>query len=106
MLYGKLVARIAEMTGVAPEEVRAVLRAFPDVIMECFEGEQVKTHLGIFRIVRRKEKRVRLPTGEWTTAEERVQARLRPGKRLQRQPTKPSEDLSIQPDQEDPDLKA
>jgi nucleoid DNA-binding protein len=86
MLYGKLVARLAEITGVSAEDVRAVLYAFPDVVMECAENEQVKTYLGIFRVVRRAKKPVKLPTGEWTSAPERLHARLRPGKRLQRIP--------------------
>lgn len=110
MLYGKLVARISEITGVNPEEVRAVLYAFPDVIMECEEDEQVKTYLGIFRVVRRKRKRVRLPSGEWTFARERLHARLRPGKRLQRDleddasepPTAPAPSSSSDETGEDP----
>jgi nucleoid DNA-binding protein len=83
MLYGKLVARISEITGVNVEDVRAVLFAFPGIVMECAEDEQVKTYLGTFRVVRRTKKRVRLPSGEWTYAPERLHARLRPGKLLQ-----------------------
>ena len=70
--------------GVSEEGVRRVLHVFPDVVMECEEDEQVKTPLGVFRLVRRKRKLVRTPTGEWTHAPERIQARIRPGKRLQR----------------------
>jgi len=84
MLYAKLVARIAEITGVPENEVRGVLAAFPDVIMECEEGEQVKTYLGVFRIVRRHRKRVKDPQGRWTYSKERLHARIRPGKRLQK----------------------
>lgn len=111
MLYGKLVARISEITGVSAEDVRAVLYAFPDVVMECDEDEQVKTYLGIFRVVRRKRKRVRLPSGKWTYAPERLHARLRPGKRLQRLlepetasglPTDPSSSTESDDPDEDP----
>jgi len=86
MLYAKLVVRIAEVTGVPEEEVRRVLSAFPDVIMEGEEGEQTKTPLGTFRLVRRKRKRVKDPQGRWTCSKERLDARIRPGKRLQRGP--------------------
>lgn len=71
--------------GVSDEDVRKVLFKFPDVIMECEEGEQVRTYLGVFRIVRRKEKRVKDPQGRWTVSKERLHARIRPGKRLQRE---------------------
>jgi nucleoid DNA-binding protein len=70
--------------GVAEKDVRKVLRMFPEVIMECEEGEQVRTYLGTFRMTRRKRKRVKDPQGRWTHSEERIFARIRPGKRLQR----------------------
>lgn len=70
--------------GVTEEDVRKVLLHFPDVLMECEEGEQVKTYLGVIKMVRRKRKRVKDPQGRWTYSPERLQARLRPGKRLQR----------------------
>jgi hypothetical protein len=70
--------------GVSEEDVRKVLYHFPDVIMECEEGEQVKTYLGVIKMVRRKRKRVKDPQGRWTFSPERLQARLRPGKRLQK----------------------
>lgn len=70
--------------GISKKDVRKVLRAFPNVIMECDEGEQVRTYLGTFRITRRKRKRVKDPQGRWTYSEPRVVARIRPGKRLQR----------------------
>lgn len=70
--------------GVSEDDVRNVLLKFPDVIMECEEGEQVKTYLGVFRIVRRKRKRVKDPQGRWTFSKERLYARIRPGKKLQR----------------------
>jgi hypothetical protein len=70
--------------GVTEESVRKVLLSFPDVLMELEEGEQVKTYLGVIKMVRRKRKRVKDPQGRWTHSPERIQARLRPGKRLQR----------------------
>lgn len=80
--------------GVPEEAVRDVLQALPDVIMECEEGEQVKTHMGVIKIVRRKRKRVKDPSGQWTYSPERLQARLRPGKRLQKMLEEPSESRS------------
>ena len=78
MLYevitSALVARIAEETGVAEEDVRRVLAIFPDVLMEAEEGEQTRTPLGVFSIIRRKQKAVRTPDGIWSAAPERIQA--------------------------------
>jgi len=84
MRYRKLVERISAATGVSEDDVRGVLQALPDAIMECAEGEHVKTSLGVFRIVRRKRKRVKDPQGHWTHSPERLEARVRPGKRLQK----------------------
>jgi len=70
--------------GVSEDDVRKVLLHFPDVLMELEENEQVKTYLGVIKLVRRKRKRVKDPQGRWTHSPERLQARLRPGKRLQR----------------------
>jgi hypothetical protein len=49
------------------------------------EGEQTRTPLGVFTIVRRKQKAVRTPDGKWSSAPERIQAKLKPGKKLQRE---------------------
>jgi nucleoid DNA-binding protein len=93
--------------GVSDEHVRKVLFKLPDVIMECEEGEQVKTYLGVFRIVRRKEKRVKDPQGRWTVSKERLHARIRPGKRLQRElnpdPEAPNVLSMFSSEGEDPD---
>lgn len=83
--------------GVSEEDVRKVLLAFPDVIMECEEGEQVRTYLGTFRMTRRKRKRVKDPKGNWTFSEEKFVARIRPGKRLQREIPKASSGPSSPP---------
>lgn len=89
--------------GVSEEDVRRVLLAFPDVIMECDEGEQVKTYLGTFRMTRRKRKRVKDPQGRWTYSEERLVARIRPGKRLQKDvPSGPSNPTPKPDPDEDP----
>jgi nucleoid DNA-binding protein len=107
MLYGILVSRLAAITGLSEEDVRKVLSSLPDVVMECAEGEQVKTPLGAFKIIRRRRKRVRAPSGDWVFAPERLQARVRPGKKLQRdvEPSAnghPNRDLDLEQDPEDP----
>jgi len=76
--------------SVSEEDVRRVLLAFPDIIMECEEGEQVKTYLGTFRMTRRKRKRVKDPQGRWAFSEEKLVARIRPGKRLQKPVAEPA----------------
>ena len=83
--------------GISEEDVRKVLRAFPDVLMECEEGDQVRTYLGVIKIVRRKRKRVKDRQGRWTFSPERLQARLRPGKRLQRSLEGDSSESSTSP---------
>lgn len=94
--------------GVEDQDIRKVLHVLPDVVMECEEGEQVRTPLGVFKVVRRKSKRVRCPSGVWTQAPERIQARIRPGKRLQRPIEEPASErrtedyLTLVPD-EDPE---
>jgi len=82
MLYHELLARISAATGIDPETARGVLDALPQAIMSCAEGEKVRTPLGTFKVIRRRPKKVRLPSGKWTVAVERVQARLRPGSKL------------------------
>lgn len=104
MLYTTLIAKIAAKTGLQEEDVRKVLTAFPEVVMECEEGEQVKTPLGAFKIIRRKRKKVRAPSGEWSFAPERLQARMRPGINLQLD-LESSESMSVDLllEEEDPD---
>lgn len=89
--------------GVSEEDVRRVLTAFPDVIMECKEGDYVRTTLGMFRLTRRKRKRVKDPQGKWTFSEEKIVARIRPGKRLQREISGPSGPSILPPPEADPD---
>jgi nucleoid DNA-binding protein len=84
MVYSALVSRIAQETGIDEEDVRKVLGIFPEIVMEGDEGEQTRTPLGVFTIVRRRQKAVRTPDGVWSSAPERIHAKLKPGKKLQR----------------------
>ena len=99
MVYKALVSRISEVTGIDEEDVRKVLGILPDIIMEGEEGEQTRTPLGVFTIIRRKEKAVRTPDGVWGSAPERIHAKLKPGKKLQRDVSGPSS--SSEPDETD-----
>ena len=102
-MYSELVSRLAAVTGVDEEDVRKVLGSFPNVLMECEEGEQSRTPLGVFTIMLRKEKKVRTPDGVWSAAPERIQAKLKPGKRLQRLVDGSSEPSSSEPEEADSD---
>lgn len=84
MVYSKLIERVAELSGVPEEQVRAVLQEVPKALMEGTQGEKTRTPLGVFTIVERKEKAVRTPDGKWSSAPALVLARLKPGKKLQR----------------------
>jgi len=84
MVYSKLIERVAELSGVPEEQVRAVLQEVPKALMEGARGEKTRTPLGVFTIVERKEKAVRTPDGKWSSAPALVLARLKPGKKLQR----------------------
>lgn len=103
MVYSALVSRLAAETGVDEEDVRRVLRTFPNVLMEGEEGEQSRTPLGVFTIVRRREKKVCTPDGIWSAAPERIQAKLKPGKRLQRLVDESSESSSSEAEEADSD---
>ena len=88
MEYQALIARLAEITGSNEDTVRSVLGAFPGVIMEGDIGERTRTPLGVFTLTERKQsKPVMTPTGHWGSAKPMVLARLKPGKRLQREPS-------------------
>jgi nucleoid DNA-binding protein len=90
MVYSALVSRIAQETGIDEEDIRKVLGVFPEIVMEGEEGEQTRTPLGVFTVVRRKQKAVRTPDGVWSSAPERIQAKLKPGKKLQLDLNEPS----------------
>jgi len=87
MTYDKLVARVADATGQSPETVRDILYAVPDALVTLVEGEQVRTPLGVFRLMRRHARPVIPPGG---VVPMRVDAelvcKLRPGLRLRKRP--------------------
>lgn len=86
MSYDELVTRIAVLSGVSEELVRNVLLAFPKALMEAGEGSKIRTPLGVFSVILRKEKKVRTPDGIWSAAPNMLMARLKPGKKLQKNP--------------------
>jgi len=94
---------IAERTGADEETVRNVLSALPDVVMEGEIGEKTRTPLGVFTIAERQtSKPVKTPTGHWGSAQPMVLARLKPGKKLRRDPNEPSSLSSPEVQEEDP----
>ncbi len=84
MRYKELVASIAKTTNVEEDEVRRVLDALPEILMESSTGEQTRTPLGVFSAKERPEKDVQLPNGSWTKATRQLQIRLKPGSRLRK----------------------
>lgn len=83
--YDRFTQAIAKETGVAPDIVKNVFQAAPAALLELQEDEWVKTPLGVFRMTRRKPRRVVLPgTDEDARVEEKLVVKLKPGKRLQR----------------------
>ena len=84
MRYKDLVTSIAKTADVEEEEVRRVLDALPEILMQSPTGEQTRTPLGVFSAKERPEKKVQLPNGNWTKASRQLQIRLKPGSRLRK----------------------
>jgi len=104
MDYQALVERIAETTGSDADTVRAILGAFPGVVMEGDVGEKTRTPLGVFTLTQRKQsKPVKTPTGHWGSAQPMVLARLKPGTKLRRDSSNEPSGLSSEME-EDPNL--
>jgi nucleoid DNA-binding protein len=100
MVYSTLVSRLAEATGISEDNVRKILTTLPEVLMQDPEGEQTRTPLGVFTIIRRKQKAVRTPDGKWSSAPERIQAKLKSGKKMQKeidQINESSQETSVSP---------
>jgi nucleoid DNA-binding protein len=64
MHYKELVDRLAAQTGLKPKDVRSVLFALPDILIGLGEGEQVRVPFGVFRMTKRKERTVTIPTSD------------------------------------------
>lgn len=85
MKYEKFVSKVAAQAGVSQEAVRDVLYVLPDVLIELDDGEEVRTHLGVFRMTRRKARTVTLPDRKRTAQVPEAQiVKLRSGTRLYR----------------------
>jgi hypothetical protein len=77
--------------GIPASDIKRLLDALPDAIMAMEVDDQVRTPLGTFKKVRKSRKRVKDPQGNWTHSPERIQARIRPGKRLQQELESPED---------------
>ena len=83
MRYQDFLEMISEESQVPVEDIKRVFDATPDVLLQLRESEWVRTPLGIFKMKRRKQKRIKLPlTGEWTYAPEQLRIKLQPNKLL------------------------
>ena len=87
MTYNYLVAQVSEIAGHPPATVRDVLLSLPDVLLGLDEQDKVRTPMGVFRIMRRAPRNIRLPNGsaEVTVPSEMV-VKLKAGTRLRRPP--------------------
>ena len=82
MKYSDLISGLVERTGLSEGQIRLVLEELPSVLVQCPEGDQTRTPLGVFKAIVRQEKKVRLPDGTWVTAKLQKQIKLKPGLRL------------------------
>ena len=81
--------------GISEGDIKRLLNHLPDAIMAMEIDERVRTPLGTFTKERKARKRVRDPQGNWTFSPERIQARIRPGKRLQQKLEEPAKKLEM-----------
>ena len=83
MTYEELVAEVARRSGLTNDRVRAAINHLPDALLKLEEGDKVRTPLGVFIMMKTKERRVTMPDKETTaTVPSRRVVKLRPGMRL------------------------
>lgn len=85
MTYDDFISKVSEASGATESTVRKVLSAMPEVLMAFPDGDKTRTPLGVFTLTERKEKAVRTPDGKWSSAPAKVIAKLKSGKKLQRE---------------------
>lgn len=85
MTYDDLILRTTRISGCPEALVRLVFDAIPDGLTDLEPGDQVRTPLGVFRMVQVTKKRTRLfGKNEWSDGHERIFVRLRPGIKMYR----------------------
>lgn len=84
MTYKDLVKDIARRSGLSAKDVRAVLSATPDALLELEVGEHVRTPLGTFRMAKRQHRNIKLPEGFVAEVDEMDVVRLKPGIRVKK----------------------
>jgi nucleoid DNA-binding protein len=83
MHYKDLVERVAAQAGLDVQVVRDVLFALPDILIGLDEGEQVRVPFGVFRMIKRPFRAVRVPSSETLIdVPAEMAVKLRPGVRL------------------------
>jgi len=87
MTYNALISTVAAQTGLPKETVRLVLLALPNPLVAMKEGEHVRTPLGVFRMMRRQERMVTVPTSNQAlSVSPELVCKLRAGFRLRKPP--------------------
>lgn len=64
MRYDRLVQKVAETTGFAPQCIKDVLNALPQALMDLQPGTSVRTPLGVFKGIYKGERWKKLPDGK------------------------------------------
>lgn len=82
MRYAEFVKHLVAMSGHPEEVVREVLMNVPDALMLLGGEDTLHTPLGTFRVVTRKSRMVKLPSGEEFPAVSETAIKLKPGARL------------------------
>jgi len=84
--YKHLVNEIAKRTGLLKRDIRTIMEALPDALLEIPLGAWVKTPMGVFRPHYTKPRTSVLPDGETEVpVKEKIVVRLKPGFRLRRE---------------------
>ena len=80
----ELLKELAERTGMAQKDVKALLETFDTVVIEKLkDGEDVKTGLGTFKAIDKAERKARNPkTGEEILVPKKTVGKLAPNKLL------------------------
>lgn len=88
MKYQALVTHLSEQTGHARPVIKTILDALPEALLRLDEGDHVRTPLGVFRMSKRNSRDIKLPDGGGLAqVNERLVVRLKPGFRLQQDPS-------------------
>lgn len=87
MKYHDLIVSLSRKTKKTHKEIREILEALPEVLLELQAGEKVQTPIGTFVAKHRKKREILLPDGiEMGAVPEQITIQLRTGCRLKISP--------------------